>query len=181
MKRDQESLLPGGLNTYTEYNKRTIRWYEEKIASLQRSNKVLTNDLEQMSNVLRLQQEQIARHQDDIIKLQEENRVLRLEQGRPKKSAAELEESVAELRAREESLIMEMQQLDGDLQKMEASRNTLARQTGQAYEQARPRIAELERRRVAAVEELTKKNAQLRATRGQLTKSRNMLNKWTMF
>jgi hypothetical protein len=29
MKRGER--LPGGLDTYNEYNKRTIRWYEEKI------------------------------------------------------------------------------------------------------------------------------------------------------
>jgi chromosome segregation ATPase len=181
MKRQEEASLPGGLNTYTEYDKRTIRWYVDKIERLQRHNSTLKNDVEQMSNVLRLQQEQIARHQDDIIKLQEENRVLRTQMPRPNKSPAELEDTLEKLALRADSLEGELSELSMELEKTEASRNALARQTGEAYYKARPRIAELEARRKAIRAEIETKQGQLTATKGQLTKARNALKKWTMF
>lgn len=178
MKRE---ALPGGLDTYSEYNKRTIRWYEEKIEELQRRNKVLQSDLEAMSNVLRRQQEQIARHQDDIIKLQEENRVLRAHMPKPTKSPAELEQTLEKLALRAEALERELVELSMELEKTNLARNTLARQTGEAYYRARPRIAELEERRKAILDEMETKQAQLTATKGQLTKAKNALKKWTMF
>lgn len=181
MNKKREAL-PGGLDTYSEYNKRTVRWYEEKIEELQRYNKVLQNDLEQTSNVLRRQQEQIARHQDDIIRLQEENRVLRTTQmPKPSKSPAELELTLEKLALRAETLERELAELSLELEKTGAARNTLARQTGEAYYRARPRIAELEERRKAIVDEMETKQAQLTATKGQLTKAKNALKKWTMF
>jgi chromosome segregation ATPase len=137
--------------------------------------------LEQTTKVLRLQQEQIVRHQDDIIRLQEEIRTLRTQVPRPSKSPTELEHTLEKLALRAQTLEQELAELSMELDKTEKSRNTLARQTGEAYYRARPRIAELEDRRKEIVEELETKQAQLTATKGQLTKARNALKKWTMF
>jgi DNA repair exonuclease SbcCD ATPase subunit len=158
MKRGER--LPGGLDTYNEYNKRTIRWYEEKIEELQRRNNVLQNDLEQTSNVLRRQQEQIARHQDDIIRLEEENRVLRV-----RMADTTTEEDGAPVL---EHLKRQLADLENDSKRLSAARDALARQMGAQYG---PRLAQLEQRLKAVLAQIEEKRAQLETTRG----------KWTVF
>ena len=128
---------------------------------MQRHNNVLQKDLEQTSNVLRRQQEQIARHQDDIIRLEEENRVLRVRLA----DTTTTEEDGAPVL---EHLKRQLAELENDSKRLSAARDALARQMGAQYG---PRLAQLEQRLKAVLVQIEEKRAQLETTRG----------KWTVF
>jgi homeobox protein cut-like len=176
--------------SYSQQYDEEAKRYDDKVRELEHALRVARADAAQTTKVMRLQYEQVVRQQDSIIKLEEENRLLRqrvqqLEQeqrmqGMPRKSATELEETLEKLELREESLEREIMELADELDTVEKTRNSLARQTGQAYYQARPRIAQLDNRKETIVNEMDQKQTQLRSVKGLTTKAKNQLQKWKL-